>query len=186
MTFLAYFTSIIAFGMAALLLIRARAPYGFMLWFFKAFAGVLALVGVIVGVLGARLAVAVAAPLAIGIGATAALILGWFMWQIITTPADFNAAFGAGWQQKIASRQQSGLLRRRWVIPQKYYCARTYHPGWLHTSSRRARRRYQRRFRVWRVDKVAKIKQQPGPDLNVWARRCLFAFVWFVVNSVAF
>lgn len=48
-------------------------------------------------------------------GLTAAAMSAIYTKQVVTTPADFAAAFGADWQEQIPANLRDGLLPRRWT-----------------------------------------------------------------------
>lgn len=98
------------------LFIHLRPPYSFMMVIFQLAAAALSPGVLLLAVVAAVLGVGRSVPLAVGAGLLAALISAAYMWQVLTTRADFTTAFGPHWRDTINPHRSARLPKRRWGI----------------------------------------------------------------------
>ena len=106
--------ALLSAALSSLLLVRNRAPRGFMLWFPKLLAGALAPVTAITGAVSALLGLVLGAPLTALLGIFSAVLSG-----ALRPPGDrfhdgFDRAFGPDWRSRIAPDLAARMLPRRW------------------------------------------------------------------------
>jgi acetyl esterase/lipase len=116
MTALAYTLSVPTLLMSIFLLLRLRAPTGFMLWFPKLAAASLSLLWGLTGLCGAVLGWLGGAPLAVAAGAVGALCTAWYLTRIAFIKTGFDQAFGTRWPDRIDQPRKSQLVPRRWTL----------------------------------------------------------------------
>jgi acetyl esterase/lipase len=101
--------------MSGLLVLRIKAPLGFMVWFPKLAAGALSPVWGGAGLLGALFGGLNRAPLAVAAGSMGALVMIWYLWRVSAAHPGFKMAFGANWPARIPAGQKASMLKRRWT-----------------------------------------------------------------------
>lgn len=115
MDIIAYFLTIISLVMSILLIIRSKAPFGFIGLFPKLTAGALSPLWLLIGLTGAILGGLSGTLLATMIGGIGALCMAWYIWKAISIHSGFDAAFGPNWRKRLTAPGFSRLLKRRWT-----------------------------------------------------------------------
>ena len=106
--------ALLSAALSSLLLVRNRAPRGFMLWFPKLLAGALAPVTAITGAVSALHGLVLGAPLTALLGIFSAVLSALYV-RRVTAPHDgFDRAFGPDWRSRIAPDLAARMLARRW------------------------------------------------------------------------
>jgi acetyl esterase/lipase len=112
MIILATILSCISLLMSALFLIKLKEPSPVM--FAKLFAGALSPVWAIVGAAGAVIGWVYQAMWVVPLGVVGAGMMLWYLWRCTQEHKGFEKAFGAGWSGQINSKQNEGMVKRRW------------------------------------------------------------------------
>ena len=110
-----YFLAIIPLVMSILLILRNKAPLGFMALFPKLAAGALSPVWFLLGLTGATLGGLSGNYWTLFIGGISALFMAWYIWKAVSIHADFESAFGPDWRNKLTGSGSSRLLKQRWI-----------------------------------------------------------------------
>ncbi len=105
-----YFLAVIPFIMSVLLIVRNKAPLGFIGLFPKLAAGALSPWWFLMGLAGAILGGLAGNVWTLAIGGISTGFMAWYVWKAVTVPADFGSAFGSDWQSRLAGPRSSRLL----------------------------------------------------------------------------
>lgn len=112
---LAYLLTLPGAALAALHFYRARSPAGTPLVAPKLLAGALSPMLAVAGLFGAGLALVARAPIALIAGLFATGVSARYVWDVVSSGADFRTAFGAEWREQLAPEQQARMRTGRWT-----------------------------------------------------------------------
>ena len=107
--------SLLSLGGGLMLLTRLRMPFGMAILPLRSLAVALAPFQVLLGLLGLLFGALAGAALPAILGALGAVLSAVHVARILAVHADFQAAFGPAWQQKLPSNLASRMLPHRWV-----------------------------------------------------------------------
>jgi acetyl esterase/lipase len=112
---LAYLFAVLSAQLSALHFYRVRSAKGTILAAPKMLAGALAPYLALSGLVGAGLGLLLRAPFALGAGLFGLVTSGRYVWRVVTATGDFEATFGANWQERISRSRQEHMLGGRWT-----------------------------------------------------------------------
>ena len=117
MNLVAYLLSFTCLILNALLFLRLKPPYNFMiLWIPQLLHHAVSPFLVVMGVLGSILGWLYDAPIAFIAGILGAGISAFYIWRVTRPQSGFTKAYGANWQDKIPSDKKSRLLKHHWRL----------------------------------------------------------------------
>ena len=112
---LAYLFAVLSAQLSALHFYRIRSARGTILAAPKMLAAALAPYLALLGLVGAGLGLVLRLPFALGAGLFGLVASGRYVWRVVTAAGDFEATFGANYQERIPRSRQVHMLGRRWT-----------------------------------------------------------------------